>query len=231
MVSGIYGIMVIGKNKDNKSNNKKNGGKMLAYLGEARQRLVALKNGMTKYPTSWTSQSVQVQEVEQMISSIDAKNAEVNAIKQEASLKVTESHELSGSANKLADKIENLAWGFHSGSEEKLVEYGIKTTKTYTPKPAPTKVLIPELAADTDGEGFIINTQVDTNADYYEWQKGVGANAADDRTIPVMENFKTTKKTRFVDDDVQKGVRIFYRVRAANSNGVGPWSEAVSKVQ
>ena len=58
---------------------------MLAYLGEVRQRLVALKNGMTKYPTIWTTQSVQVQEVEQMISSIDAKNAEVNAIKQEAS--------------------------------------------------------------------------------------------------------------------------------------------------
>lgn len=46
-----------------------------------------------------------------------------------------------------------------------------------------------------------------------------------------MKNFKTTKKTSFVDDEVPKGVRVFYRVRAANTNGVGPWSEAVSKVQ
>jgi hypothetical protein len=40
-----------------------------------------------------------------------------------------------------------------------------------------------------------------------------------------------TKKTSFVDDDVPKGTRIFYRVRAANTKGVDPWSEAVSMVQ
>jgi hypothetical protein len=39
------------------------------------------------------------------------------------------------------------------------------------------------------------------------------------------------KKTSFIDDEVAKGIRIFYRVRAANTNGVGPWSEAVSRVQ
>jgi hypothetical protein len=59
----------------------------------------------------------------------------------------------------------------------------------------------------------------------------VGTNAADDKTIPELKNFKTTKKTSFVDDEVAKGVRIFYRVRAADTNGVGLWSEAVSRVQ
>ena len=59
----------------------------------------------------------------------------------------------------------------------------------------------------------------------------MGANASDANTIQNMKNFKTTKKTSFVDDEVPKGVRVFYRVRAANTNGVGPWSEAVSKVQ
>jgi len=45
-----------------------------------------------------------------------------------------------------------------------------------------------------------------------------------------MKNFKTTKKTSFVDDEVAKGTRIFYRVRAANANDRDAWSEAVSRV-
>lgn len=87
------------------------------------------------------------------------------------------------------------------------------------------------LQDDTDGEGFIVSTQFDANADFYEWQKGFGSNPSETKTIPELKNFKTTKKTNFVDDEVPKGVRVFYRVRAANTNGVGPWSEAVSRVQ
>ncbi|MEW5842072.1 MAG: hypothetical protein AB1775_02275 [Bacteroidota bacterium] len=59
----------------------------------------------------------------------------------------------------------------------------------------------------------------------------MGTNAADANTIPELKNFRTTKKTSFVDDEVPKGVRVFYRVRAANTKGAGPWSKAVSKVQ
>lgn len=44
-----------------------------------------------------------------------------------------------------------------------------------------------------------------------------------------MKNFESTKKTSFVDDEVPKGVRVFYRVRAANTNGVGLWSEPLAK--
>jgi len=43
--------------------------------------------------------------------------------------------------------------------------------------------------------------------------------------------YKTTTKTTFVDDDVAKAIRYFYRVRAANASGFGPWSEIVSRVQ
>ncbi len=77
----------------------------------------------------------------------------------------------------------------------------------------------------------VTSEKYNPNTDYYEWQKGMGANASDANTIPELKNFKTAKKTSFVDDEVPKGVRVFYRVRAANTNGVGPWSEAVSKVQ
>jgi hypothetical protein len=204
---------------------------MLTYLGDERKRLISLKGGMEKNPSFWTNQTVLVTEVDQMIAEIDSKDAEVEAVKQRQSLLLSEAREISASAGKLADKLENLATGFHSENTEKLIEYGIKQKKTKEPKPVPKKLLIPSLVDDTDGEGFIVSTQVDPNADYYEWQKGFGTNPADAKIIPELKNFKTTKKTSFVDDEVPKGVRVFYRVRAANTNGVGPWSEAVSKVQ
>ena len=39
------------------------------------------------------------------------------------------------------------------------------------------------------------------------------------------------RKLSFVDDDVEKGTRYFYRFRGLNSNGSGEWSEPVSRVQ
>ncbi len=204
---------------------------MLTYLAEVKERLRSFKAGMEKNASNWTSQTLQVQEVDQMLTDIDAKDLEVEEAKQKQSVALAEARELSNNSNKLADKIENLALGFHSGNSDKLLEYNIKPRKTAAPKPSPSKTLIPSLADDSDGEGFVVSTQVDPNADYYEWQKGLGANASDANTIPELKNFKTTKKTSFVDDEVPKGVRVFYRIRAANTNGVGPWSEAVSKVQ
>jgi hypothetical protein len=204
---------------------------LLSYLIEPKDRLAALKAGMEKNPVLWTDQTVMVQNVNETISGIEAKSAEVENAKQVQALKLSEARDLSGAANKLADKIENLANGFHAESSDKLLEYGIKPKKAKEQKPVPSKVLIPVIEDDTDEEGFVVSTQADANADFYEWQKGTGANAADKNTIPEMKNFKTTKKTSFVDDEVAKGIRIFYRVRAANTNGVGPWSEAVSRVQ
>lgn len=204
---------------------------MLGYLLEPKEKLLELKAGMEKNTDSWTAQTVDIQTVDNTISAIDAKNSEVDAAKQLVSIHLTEARNLSNDAKKLCSKIENIAMGLYTDSEEKLIEYGIKSKKPPTPKPVPSQALIPIVVNDTDGEGFIVSTQKDSNADYYEWQKGSGADATDLNTIPELKSFKTTKKTKFVDDDVVKGIRVFYRVRAANANGAGPWSEAVSAVQ
>ena len=74
-------------------------------------------------------------------------------------------------------------------------------------------------------------TAKDPVAINYEWQKGQGLDPKDMHTIPDMVFFKFTTKIKFVDDNVTKGVRYFYRVRALNRNGQGPWSEPVSRVQ
>jgi hypothetical protein len=186
---------------------------------------------MEKNSTFWTDKTVLVTEVDQMLTNIQTADASVEETKQQLSIKLSGARDVSTNAYKLVEKIENLASGLHSSDAQKLLEYGIKQKKEKETRPVPTKTLIPVLEDDTDGEGFIVSTQKDPNADYYEWQKGTGTNAADANTIPELKNFKTTKKISFVDDEVVKGVRTFYRVRAANRNGVGPWSEAVSRVQ
>ena len=48
---------------------------------------------------------------------------------------------------------------------------------------------------------------------------------------PPYPFLKSTKKLLFVDDDVEAGVRYFYRVRGVNATGAGAWSEPVSRVQ
>jgi len=48
---------------------------------------------------------------------------------------------------------------------------------------------------------------------------------------PPYPFLKSTKKLVYVDDDVEAGVRYFYRVRAVNATGAGAWSEPVSAVQ
>jgi len=58
-----------------------------------------------------------------------------------------------------------------------------------------------------------------------------GANASVTDIIPEMKLYKTTTKTLVSDHDIPKGIRLFYKVRAVNAAGPGPWSEAVSKVQ
>ena len=65
----------------------------------------------------------------------------------------------------------------------------------------------------------------------YECFKGISADPTKTDIIPVLSPFKTTRKLSFVDDDVVKGQRVWYKVRAINAAGEGPWSEPVSRVQ
>jgi hypothetical protein len=204
---------------------------MFSYLSEPKERLVYLKSGMVKNPAKWTTQTVTMETVDEALAKIETIDRQVEDARQAQTQKMAEARAVGSETSLLADKIENLAAGFHAGEEVKLLEYNIKPRKTKSPKSAPDLNIHPSLADDIDGEGFIVSTTTDSRADYYEWDKGFGANAGDSNTVPEMKYFKTTRKSTFVDDDVPKGVRVFYKVRACNTAGVGPWSEAVSRVQ
>ncbi len=204
---------------------------MIKYINETVSRLEAEKNGMEKNSSKWQNQSDTPASVQAIIDGLNAKEKEIEGIKNSLSIAQGEAKALQAAAEKVADRIENIAIGLEDGSQDQLNIYGIKLRRERSKRQVPTTVLTPSLADDYDGVGFIVTTTKDPDADYYEWQKGEGESAAVTDKIPALKFFKTTTKVSFVDDEVPKGVRIFYKVRAVNSAGQGPWSEAVSRVQ
>ena len=204
---------------------------MLVYLARLRNRLVGLKNGVTIHAADWAGQAETPLTIQADIDAVDAMQADIDSLEDQLSQKRAAAKLLVKDKELIADTIENKAIGFHTSNPEVLNDYDIELRKPRELKSVPTAVLVPELEDDVDGEGFIVSTQVDPDADKYEWQKGTGADPSDTSTIPTMQHYKITSKTKFVDDNVAPGVRYFYRVRAFNATGDGPWSAAVSRVQ
>ncbi len=190
-----------------------------------------LKKGITTYSSLWTGQAYTPDYIQSIIDSLQASNDELDTLETSVSKKKKEARLLESTNQAIADKIIKITYGFHADKPEQLIDYGIKLPKTPETWNRPETALTITIIDDTDGVGFILTTLKDSVAKNYEWEKGQGANPADTNTIPEMKFFKYSSKTSFVDDDVAKGVRYFYRVRAVNAAGEGPWSEAVSRVQ
>jgi hypothetical protein len=205
---------------------------MKKYIEKTLNELKAIDAGMVGNPADWTSTPVKEADVTAAITSLTAAGNSI--AKSEALLaeqRVAGSTE-NKTATKLANRIIDLAYGIYATNPEKLTEYGIKPRKKPAKVPAPALILAIGIENDSDGEGFILSlVDKDPVADTYEWEKGQGTDPKDVKNIPAMSFYVQTSKIKFVDDDIMKGVRYFYRVRGVNRNGHGPWSEAVSKVQ
>jgi hypothetical protein len=205
---------------------------MKKYLQEIIQEIESMEKGVTTNPADWTNMPVTLVQITALKTDlIQSANAIETA---EAAAQIARHDGLAKNANglKLYNQAVDLAYGIYANNPEKLAEYGIKPRREPSKVPPPTSILAIEISDDTDGEGFILMLAAkDPVADNYEWQKGQGLDPKDMHTIPDMSFLKFTTKIKFVDDNVTKGVRYFYRVRALNHNGQGPWSEPVSRVQ
>lgn len=204
---------------------------MIKYIADTVYRLESLKRGMVADSQLWETQPENAVKVQVKIDKLEASEQELETLRDNISSKQAEAHALSDECEDYADRIESIAIGLIGNNQERLIPYGITLRKESTKKTAPTKILLPMLSDDTDGIGFIVSTAADPDALNYEWEKGFGADPAKPNLIPEMKFFKFTTKATFVDDEVPKGVRVFYRVRSVNRAGAGPWSEAVSRVQ
>lgn len=204
---------------------------MVKYMDSVISRLKSLKTGMENNPALWNGLPETPASMQAKIDELVSKEKQLTDIQAQTKIIISESHSICDIGEKYADKIEALATGLHSETPEKLNEYNVAQRKKGTAVPKPTKVLIPVLEDDTDGVGFIISTQPDSDASNYQWFKGASAEPKNTNTVPDMQPFKISSKTTFVDDEVEKGVRYFYKVQAFNVRGVGPMSEPVSRIQ
>ena len=122
--------------------------------------------------------------------------------------------------------------GMYAANTEKWAEYGVDAHDAITAKKdaVPAKGMIKSIENDSDGEGFIVQGKAITGIDVYEWQRGVGS-VTDSHIIPEFVHLITNRKCKIIDDDVQKGIRYFYRYRGYNIHGFGEWSEPVNLIQ
>jgi len=204
---------------------------MVKYLQSVIDRLKTIKSGMENNATFWAGQPETTASVQTKIGELETEEVNLDEMDRLLKVKVSDAHKLSEVCNIYVEKLENLAKGVHSDSPEKLTEYAVQLRKKGTPGTKPTKIIIPVIEDDSDGNGFIVSTQNCGGAVSYHWFKGNTTDPKNTSTLPEMHPFKITSKTKFVDDDVEKGTRYYYQVHAFNSHGTIPMSEPVSRIQ
>jgi len=204
---------------------------MLKYIQKTIDSLKGISSGIKKNPEKWASLPVNATEFDEAALTLEKADAEINSAEQVLEQKREAARKLVDLYTPKLRQAANLAIGIHSGEEIKLSEYGLSVRRESVSHSIPTKSIILGISDESDGIGFIISIATQPEADHYEIERGVAPNVNELVLQPPFPLYKTTLKTAFVDDDVKKGVRYFYRVRAINSAGSGEWSESVNRVQ
>lgn len=204
---------------------------MTKFIQDLADELNALKKGMAANSAKWTGLPVTEANLQTAIDALlqkdDAIDSADNALKQAR----LEGRNLVQQYAPLVTQVSNLATGLHQSEPQKLGNYGIETRKAATTVPVPEKAIIASITDDADGVGFVVTIQPLPNADTFDIERGVAASADATALNTPFEHWGSSKKLSFVDDDVERGKRYFYRVRGFNRNGYGEWSEPVSRVQ
>ncbi|MBC7522911.1 MAG: fibronectin type III domain-containing protein [Flavobacterium sp.] len=206
---------------------------MKKYFSTVEDLIKSRRAGIVKNSALWANMPVTAAILDQDVADIELINTQIEETEHQLSQLIAQGKKVVMAKEQRVLQIDKLASGLHSDDLPKLSDYGIAPKKTgATSKPKPEKGVVKSIKDDTDGVGFIIERDVVANATTYEWQKAEG----DDPAITnidegKMNHFKITNKKVFVDDEVKKGTRYFYRFRGVNSSGNGAWSEPVSRVQ
>jgi hypothetical protein len=190
-----------------------------------------LKNGITKHATQWTGLPVTEVQITAAITALTTAGKNISDA-EDALKQARLAGRLAVETNTtLINQATSLAEGLHTNEQEKLVDYGFSITAARSSSSIPTKTIIESITDDADGVGFVIKLQAVANADGYEIEKSNPSDSTLTVLAPPYNYLKNTAKLITVDDEVLKGKRYFYRVRAYNRKGYGEWSEPVSRVQ
>jgi hypothetical protein len=214
---------------------------MLKYLQVVLDRLTGQKAGITTNSGDWTGQPDTPLTVQADMDAISTMDGQVDALEDQLSQKRADARALAATLTTKADQTDLRAKGIHATNPNKLQDYNIPIPADPQALPLPEKAIIKKITDDDDGVGFKLIIQPLANAEFFEVQRGrIPADSPFPQPIPtppptVLQPpypfLRNTKKLVFVDDDVESGVRYFYRVRGVNTKGPGEWSEPVSGVQ
>lgn len=206
----------------------------LNYVTAIINRFKAFKTGITNNATTWTGQPDTPTTIQAHIDTLETADAEILALENQLDQKRMALKVLVQTHAEAADVIERRVKGLHASSPDKWIEYGIANPANEAARgqrQVPNKGMIKEVIDDYDGVGFIVSWDKLPDSETYEVERGIAANASDINTIPPFIHLVTLRKTKYTDDDVEKGKRYFYRIRGINARGAGEWSEPVSRVQ
>ncbi len=209
---------------------------MIKYIKKAHTRLSELKAGISKNSAAWLGQPDSSASVQAEIDALTTLDDEIELLKDTLSQKLTQARTLTAQKNIIVKNIEKRAESIHSTEPLKLIDYKITPPGKRKPRPLPAKAVIKKITDDDDGTGFkiFIKGQGRT-VETWEVQRGEITTAGTTGTVTILQPpypfLRTTTKLVFTDNDVEPGVRYFYRVRGINNKGAGEWSEPVSAVQ
>lgn len=204
---------------------------MYQYLQKIYTKRRNQMNGMEANTESWQTQPENVDTLKVDLTAMETIDDAITNLSNQLQQKRLEARTLAQQMQAKVETTENLIKVVHAADKNKWLEYGMEPEKQAQARPVPTLPLTLTIKDDTDGQGFILAlTQSDPNAEMYIWEKGTSADPK--ATQPdSFKQFREATKISIVDDDVEPGVRYFYRTRAFNSRGYGPNSNIVNKVQ
>ena len=204
---------------------------MTKFIDDLANELKALKKGVVANSTIWAGLPVTEAAIQAAIDELLQKNDAIDSADTALKQARIEGRNLVQQYAPLAIQVTNLATGLHLAEPQKLADYGIQGRKPSTANPLPAKAIILSIDDDSDGVGFVVTIQSLAYADTFDIERGIAASADVTALNTPFEHWGSSKKLSFIDDDVVRGKRYFYRVRGFNRNGYGEWSEPVSRVQ
>jgi hypothetical protein len=204
---------------------------MLKYIADLANKVKERSSGMEQNSAAWTNMPITKTQVDAYLGKLELADKQIFDAKNLVQQKQELARNLVEEVKKIIIQVDNFALGIHTSDSEKLNMYGITPRHTPSPRPVPEKTIILSIEDDADAEGFVITIQPLDHVDYFEIEKAVSTTPGTISMEPPYPFFKTTRKLKFIDDDIKKGVRYFYRIRGINNKGSGAWSETVSRVQ
>lgn len=206
--------------------------KVPKFIQDQIDELKQLKSGISNHTALWNNQPVTIPQIDAAIAALEKQAADLNTAEETVTKMHHAAHDLVNKTEPLVKQTTKLAEALHHNTPIDLVDYGIDPAKQKTPLGTPGKAIIASIKDDADGVGFAFVFQSLTDALGFDVERAIAPSADVLSVDPAtFTHIETVYKLSFVDNNVVKGKRYFYRIRGVNRTSKGEWSAIVSRIQ